>query len=136
MIWMGNEKVYGFKEKSILLIEYFKMFFCPQCQNKLYPSESEDKLMNLCIKCGYESEYTESLIHKKIYKGGVTQSANMNSFSRFDVSLPRTSKKICPNKECESHLDKTKQEAVFIMDPVTLKMTYMCTCCGTEWKYD
>lgn len=92
--------------------------------------------MNLCIKCGYESEYTESLIHKKVYKGGVTQSANMNSFSRFDVSLPRTSKKTCPNKECESHRDPSKQEAVFIMDPVTLKMTYMCTCCGSEWKYD
>ncbi len=112
------------------------MKFCPECQNKLYPSEENDKLFNLCLKCDFREEYQESLIHKKNYKGNVVQNANMNQFSRYDVSLPRTSKKTCPNTACESHSNSEKQEAVFVMDPLTLKMAYMCTCCGTEWKYN
>lgn len=112
------------------------MIFCPNCQNKLYPSEEEEKLYNLCMKCGYKDEYRNTLIHKKVYKGKTTTQTNINQFSRYDVSLPRTNKKVCPNAECESHQNKALQESVFIMDPVTLKLNYMCVVCGTDWKYN
>ncbi len=112
------------------------MIFCPNCENKLYPKEVEDRLLNECIKCGFKDEYRESLIYKKNYKNKTTHNSNINRFSRFDISLPRTNKKTCPNTECILHTDKEKQEAVFIMDPVSLKLEYMCVACGTEWKYN
>jgi DNA-directed RNA polymerase subunit M/transcription elongation factor TFIIS len=111
------------------------MNFCPNCQNKLYPLEEEEKLYNSCVKCGFKDEYRNTMIHKKVYKGKTMQQSSMNQFSRYDVSLPRTNKKICPNTECISHQDKSLQEAVFIMDPVSLKLSYMCVACGTDWKY-
>ena len=117
------------------------MIFCPNCENRLVPTEEKDesdveKLFNLCEKCGYKNEYKNSIIHRKIYKGNTTNqtSSNINQYSRYDVSLPRTNKKTCPNPECISHKEKDKQEAVFIMDPISLKLTYVCIPCGTQWK--
>ncbi len=117
------------------------MIFCPKCENRLVPTEEKDendneKLFNLCEKCNFKSEYKNSVINTRIYKGKVTDksSSYINQYTRHDVSLPRTNKKDCPNTECISQTEKDKQEAVFVMDPVTLKLTYICTACGTQWK--
>lgn len=117
------------------------MIFCPNCENRLIPTEEKDendveKLFNVCEKCNYKSEYKNSVIHTRIYKDVMADksSSYINKYTRYDVSLPRTNKKTCPNGECVSHTDGDKQEAVFVMDPVTLKLTYICTACGTLWK--
>lgn len=113
------------------------MLFCPNCEFKIYPIEEEDKLYNQCLNCGYKDEFKSTIINKKIYKGKSAQ-MTVNEFCRHDVSLPRTDKKKCENSQCESHKKEGKDgntTAVFIMDPTSLKLTYICTECGTNWTY-
>jgi DNA-directed RNA polymerase subunit M/transcription elongation factor TFIIS len=112
------------------------MIFCPECENKIYPVEENDRLYHQCLKCGFKDEFRETIIHRRTYKGKSTnQNSHVNQFSRFDVSLPRTKKKTCPNVDCISHRETDKQEAVFIMDPISLKLTFVCVCCATDWSY-
>ncbi len=112
------------------------MNFCPECENKLYPTEEEEVLYNKCLKCKFKEECKESVIDKKIYKSsGLNVVTTTNKFSIHDPSLPRTSKKECPNRDCPSHQEGGIQEAIFIMNPTSLKLTYICTQCTSEWRY-
>jgi DNA-directed RNA polymerase subunit M/transcription elongation factor TFIIS len=111
------------------------MQFCPECQNKLFPSEEDGTLWNKCRNCGYKAEYTQSLIEKKVYKSSALRSIEINKYMVYDPSLPRTIHNTCPNRECITHKKPELQEAVYIQDPNTIKLIYICTQCQTEWKY-
>ena len=111
------------------------MQFCKECENKLFPSEEDSQLWNKCLDCGFKEEYNNSVIDKKIYKNKNTLTYSNNKFLIYDNTIPRTTQKICPNKECISVKNPSLQEAVFIQDPVTIKLTYICINCNTEWKY-
>ena len=112
------------------------MQFCKECDNKLFPTEEENKLWNKCIDCGFKEEYNESVIDKKIYKNKDTiTNDNINKFLINDPTIGHTIHKKCPNKDCISVEKPELQEAVFIQDPVTIKLTYICVNCNTEWKY-
>ena len=111
------------------------MEFCTECENKLFPIEEDDKLWNKCLNCGYKGEIHQTIIEKKKYKNNQVLNVDTNRFLIYDNALPRTTHKTCPNDQCLSHKDKKLQEAVFIQDPVTIKLTYVCVCCNTSWKY-
>jgi len=111
------------------------MQFCKECENKLFPIEEDDKLWNKCIDCGFKEEYNNSVIDKTNYKNKESISTDNNKFIIYDPTIPRTIHKICPNKGCISNENTALREAVFIQDPVTIKLTYICVCCNTEWKY-
>ena len=97
--------------------------------------EEENKLWNKCMDCGFKEEYTDIIIEKKNYKNTENQASDNSRFIIFDSTIPRTIHKKCPNKDCPSVEDPLLQEAVFIQDPVTIKLTYICVNCNTEWKY-
>jgi DNA-directed RNA polymerase subunit M/transcription elongation factor TFIIS len=112
------------------------MQFCKQCDNKLFPIEEDSKLWNKCMDCNFKEEYSGSVIDKKNYKNKDTITSENNKFLIYDPTIPRTTQKICPNKNCITFKDpKVKQEAVFIQNPITIKLTYICVNCNTEWKY-
>jgi DNA-directed RNA polymerase subunit M/transcription elongation factor TFIIS len=111
------------------------MQFCKNCDNKLYPIEEDEQLWNKCINCGFKEEYTEFVIDKKVYKNKNTVANDNNKFLIYDPTIPRTKQKVCPNKNCISIEKPSLQEAVFIQDPVTIKLKYICVNCNTEWKY-
>lgn len=111
------------------------MKFCKECDSKLFPIEENDNLWNKCMECGFKEEYTNSIIEKKNYKGKEILVADNNKFLIYDPTIPRTIHKVCPNKNCISVEKPKLQEAVFIQDPVTVKLTYICVNCITEWKY-
>jgi DNA-directed RNA polymerase subunit M/transcription elongation factor TFIIS len=111
------------------------MEFCKECENKLFPIEEDGNLWNKCIDCGFKEEYKESIIEKKFYKNKEVLAGDNNKYLIYDSSIPRTIHKKCPNKNCESVKNPELQEAVFIQDPVTIKLTYICVNCHTEWKY-
>jgi DNA-directed RNA polymerase subunit M/transcription elongation factor TFIIS len=111
------------------------MQFCKECENKLFPIEDENKLWNKCIDCGFKEEYNDSIIEKKDYKNKNVGSADNNKYLIYDCTIPRTKQKVCPNKNCISIKNPELQEAVFIQDPITIKLTYICVNCNTEWKY-
>jgi DNA-directed RNA polymerase subunit M/transcription elongation factor TFIIS len=111
------------------------MQFCKECDNKLFPTEEDDNLWNKCMECGFKEEYIQSIIEKKMYKGKENHVDDNNKFLIYDPTIPRTIHKQCPNKNCISIKNPELQEAVFIQDPVTVKLTYICVNCNTEWKY-
>jgi DNA-directed RNA polymerase subunit M/transcription elongation factor TFIIS len=112
------------------------MKFCKECNNKLYLIEDNEKLMNLCNDCGFKEEFTDSIIEKRVYKTSQVTDTEKNKYLIYDNTLPHTIHKICPNQECPVKKDDPNlQEAVFITDKVTLKITFICKHCNTEWKY-
>ena len=111
------------------------MQFCKECDNKLYPHEEENALWNKCLDCGFKEKYEGSLVEKKMYKTTTNEIRDNNMFLIYDSSLPRTNQKQCPNKTCISHTNTELQEVIFIQDPVSVKLTYICVNCNIEWKY-
>ena len=111
------------------------MQFCKECENKLFPIEEDGQLWNKCIDCGFKEEYNDSVIDKKNYKNKDTVISDNNKFLIYDPTIPRTIHRVCPNKNCISIENPQLQEAVFIQDPITIKLTYICVNCNTEWKY-
>lgn len=111
------------------------MQFCKECENKLFPFEEDKKLWNKCVDCGFKEEYIEFIIDKKNYKNKDTISSYVNKYLIYDTTIPRTIHKTCPNKNCISIEKPELQEAVYIQDTVTIKLTYICVNCNTQWKY-
>jgi hypothetical protein len=111
------------------------MNFCPDCQNKLSPFEEDGKLWNKCRICNFKEEYTESLIEKKIYKSSELRGIEINKYMIHDPTLPRTTHAICPNKSCITQEKSDLRESVYIQDPNTIKLIYICCQCSTQWKY-
>jgi len=111
------------------------MNFCKACENKLYPLEDEDKLYLSCQDCGFKDLYTGNVIEKKNFKNKSKNIMKNIQFLIYDDSLPRTNQKQCPNKNCNSNIKEIKSESVFLQDPISLKLTYICTSCNVEWKY-
>jgi DNA-directed RNA polymerase subunit M/transcription elongation factor TFIIS len=111
------------------------MKFCKECNNKLYPIEEEDKLMNICTDCGFKEEYTDNIIETRVYKSSQVTNTERNKYLIYDKTLPYTVHKICPNQDCDTKKNPELQEAIFITDKVTLKVSFICTSCNTEWKY-
>jgi len=111
------------------------MQFCKECDNKLFPVEEDEKIWNKCTDCGFKEEYNGSVIEKKNYKGKESVSIESNKYIIYDNTVPRTTQRVCPNKNCISIKNPKLQEAVFVQDPVTIKLTYICVNCNTEWKY-
>jgi DNA-directed RNA polymerase subunit M/transcription elongation factor TFIIS len=111
------------------------MKFCKECENIFCAVEEDNKLWNKCMDCGYKEECINSVIDKKNYKNKDTVATDNNRFLINDPCIPRTINKVCPNKNCISIQKPELQEAIFIQDPVTIKLTYICVNCNTEWKY-
>jgi DNA-directed RNA polymerase subunit M/transcription elongation factor TFIIS len=111
------------------------MQFCKECDNKLFPHEEENILWNKCLDCGFKEKYESSVIEKKVFKTISNQSRDNNMYLIHDCTLPRTNQKQCPNKSCISVKNPALQEVIFIQDPVSVKLTYICVNCNIEWKY-
>lgn len=111
------------------------MNFCKSCDNKLYPLEDDEKLYQSCQDCGFKELYDGLVIEKKHFKNKCINVSSNNNFMIYDNTLPRTIQKQCPNKNCDSNKKEISCEAVFLQDPVSLKLTYICTVCNVEWKY-
>lgn len=111
------------------------MFFCKECDNKMYPLEEDDNLYNSCHDCGYKEIYEGSIIEKKSFKTTNNSNTIDTRYLIYDNTLPRTNQKQCPNKNCDSNIKNKKSDSIFIQDPISLKLTYICTSCNVEWKY-
>ena len=54
-----------------------------------------------------------------------------------DPTLPRISKVLCPNAECETNKGDAKREIIYIRyDDINMNYIYMCSTCDTIWKTD
>jgi len=61
----------------------------------------------------------------------------INKYTKLDPTLPRISKILCPNAECETNTHETPREIIYIRyDDVNMKYIYLCSSCDTVWKTD
>lgn len=112
------------------------MEFCKNCNNKLYLIEEDNKLHLRCKKCGFQKRNRKSIIYTKTYNYVESTVDTVNNKYIVHCSpLPRTNRKKCPNRECISHNDKSKNEAIFYPDKNTRELNYVCCNCYSTWKF-
>jgi DNA-directed RNA polymerase subunit M/transcription elongation factor TFIIS len=97
-----------------------------------------DSLVYYCRKCGENNKLidknnvcvlkTEFLSNEKSYK------FEINEFTKYDYTLPRTTQIKCPNVECPNK-DSDKNEIIYMRyDDKNMNYVYMCTVCDKIWK--
>jgi hypothetical protein len=129
---------------------------------KLNKNEEDDgeTLMYYCRKCNFEdTELSNDIDNLYVSKTYVSQTSNnkkhiINEYTKYDPTLPRTNKIICPNDECENHVKNTdikedtveeadkessfskieKQIICIRYDDANMKYMYLCPICDTSWE--
>jgi len=120
------------------------MHFCSQCQNMYYiriDSENVNKLIYYCRNCGNEDKLLNvdnvSVSSTQIKKIEKSFDHIVNKYTKLDPTLPRISKVLCPNAECETNKGDAKREIIYIRyDDINMNYIYMCSSCDTIWKTD
>jgi len=120
------------------------MHFCDQCQNMYYiriDSENTNKLVYYCRNCGNEDKLLNvdnvCVSSTQIKKTEQSFDHIVNKYTKLDPTLPRISKILCPNPECETNTKDTKREIIYIRyDDINMNYIYMCSTCDTIWKTD
>ena len=124
------------------------MNFCVKCENMYYlklSKENPDKLIYYCRKCGHVDENmlnNEGIIcvsKTHIKKTKQTFNNIINEYTKLDPTLPRINNVKCPNAECESNNQETKDgtdnEIIFLRyDNDNMKYIYLCNTCNYSWK--
>lgn len=111
------------------------MKFCTECNSIYTTTEVENKIKYICKVCGHIEDCTNLVIDTTYYKEREVNRGEKNEYTIYDVTLPRTNKKPCPNKDCKSNVDKDLREVVMLSDKYTQKLYYTCCVCNTEWTY-
>ncbi len=117
------------------------MHFCNLCDNMLYIKLNEADSNNLvyyCRKCG---ETTDSIDSKNICVSKTEFISNekgyefdINEYTKFDPTLPRTSQIKCPNIDCLSNKGEKNEVIYFRYDDSNMKYVYICSLCDKVWK--
>lgn len=99
------------------------------------PSDLQKAVYFICENCNnHEIMPKNTLVLRKTKISDtitLTETDN-NDIINMDY-LPHTRNYKCPNKECESHKDNSKRDAIFKRFYKTYKNKYICTACLTSW---
>jgi fructose-specific phosphotransferase system component IIB len=111
----------------------------PKAEKKLIKNKKKfdfkDTAYFICKNCGFNKEIeSETLIYSKTNE----VSSNITMPESYidlinDHTLPRTIRYSCTNKDCVSHTNINKKEAVFFRIGKTFRVRYICTACTTSW---
>lgn len=130
------------------------MNFCSNCDNMYYIklNEEENELVYYCRNCGnIDTSPTENSL---VISGSNFKNEDafigsfINSYTKYDPTLPRTNLLKCPNIDCVSNEkhdkddkddkdDKSSNTPEIICiryDAIELKYIYLCSVCETAWK--
>jgi hypothetical protein len=97
--------------------------------------ETEEGIIYKCQNCKHTEENHDSLVHKTQYKSNEFMEKLPSEYLIHDKTIPHTKKKVCPNEECPSRKDPSKQDAIFFNQKHTVVLTFVCTQCLTQWNY-
>ena len=120
------------------------MHFCSVCSNMYYiriNEEDTNKIVYYCRKCGNEDSTltSQNICVSKTHLKKSEQSYQhiINKYTKFDPTLPRINKILCPNSDCSTNKDETPREIIYIRyDDINMKYVYLCSTCDTVWKMD
>jgi hypothetical protein len=99
--------------------------------------ESDKKAYFECSNCGYsEPVKPGTLLLRRVRDTFITKDFDTPvSYGEFTNAsyIPITRAYICPNKQCKSHSDHEKREAVMYRQPNSMKIEYVCKTCSFHW---
>ncbi len=118
------------------------MHFCSVCQNMYYTSvdpNDANKLIYYCRNCGNTdnniSTNNVSVFKMQLKNTESTVSNDINPYTKFDPTLPRVNKILCPNAECATNKGDENREIIYIRyNTRDMKYAYMCATCDTVWN--
>jgi hypothetical protein len=118
------------------------MHFCSICNNMYYIRINEkdsNKLDYYCRNCGNEDILlaTNNICISKTQIKKSEQSFNhiINKFTKFDPTLPRIKKILCPNADCATNTQNKEREIIYLRyDDINMKYIYLCSTCDTNWQ--
>jgi len=93
----------------------------------------------VCKNCLYNEKLTKRTLILSRMNLNTSASSN-KSLSKYknmihDKTLPHTRDYVCKNKDCSSHKDPSKRDAVWFRPIATSYSTYYgCTACATIWN--
>jgi uncharacterized Zn finger protein len=102
-------------------------------------SENTNKLVYYCRNCGNEDTLltTDNVCVSKTTLKKSDQSFNhiINKFTKYDPTLPRITKILCPNPDCPTNTKDVPREIIYIRyDDTNMKYVYLCSTCDTVWQ--
>lgn len=123
------------------------MHFCPNCNNifnitkdinqveeqPIIQDVEKSNIYFYCDNCGFSKPVNpKTLLFSRTSKN-ISQSYISNDVVNMVHSdiLFRTRRYICTNKDCESHENPLKREAIFFRLNNSYKVKYICTTCHT-----
>ena len=126
----------------------YNMHFCNNCGNMYYiklNSNNNNELIYHCKKCGDEnteliSELKNFCVSKTHFKNNANKYNNIiNEYTKLDPTLPRTNKLDCPNVNCPTNNNESKnnieKEIIYIRyDNDNMKYIYLCCVCDKTWR--
>ena len=93
----------------------------------------------ICKNCLYNEKLTKRtlILSRMNLNAGVSSNKSLSKYKNMihDKTLPHTRDYVCKNKECVSHKDHSKRDAVWFRPIATSYSTYYgCTACSTVWN--
>ena len=128
------------------------MRFCPVCDYCLFlkpmtASRVEDEVAPfvsvdlLCRKCGYtepmkpKSTADALILETTINVSKQKMVSQLNEYTKLDPTLPHLKTIPCPNEECESNMDESLRDILYIkVDAKNMKYQYSCLVCEKQWS--
>ena len=119
------------------------MRFCNKCDNMYYISVETENSNNLTYYCRSCGDTDNTITNQGLcvldtnFKTGSRSRQHINQYTKLDPTLPRINNIPCPNENCKSHNDTSKNDNDVIYmryDDTNLKYTYMCVVCDTTWN--
>ena len=93
----------------------------------------------ICKNCLYNEKLTSRtlVLSRMNLNTNNSSTANLSKYKNmiYDKTLPHTRDYVCKNKECTSHKDFNKRDAVWFRPiPNSFSTYYGCTACQTIWN--
>ena len=118
------------------------MEFCKLCDNMLYikreVTDEQDKLINYCKNCSnsveLKSDNKSILIFENNYeKEKINYKLFINTYSKYDPTLPRVNNLVCPNAKCTKKKNQDNEVIYIKYDNENMKYLYYCVYCEEFW---
>jgi len=104
--------------------------FCSICENYYYWKVEDGVLKNICRNCGNSVVSTNPIVHENNYSNNqkIALEYVVNEYCKYDYTLPRTRKIMCPN--CKDYTEIFYKK----YNPNTeMALVYGCTVCNKTW---
>lgn len=120
-----------------------KMHFCTVCANMYYiqiDPENADQLIYYCRFCNHTDEKlagNNTCVSKKVIKKtSKTYEHIINNYTKLDPTLPRVNKIPCPNANCKTNTEHSKDREIICIryDTSNIKYVYLCSTCDTIFE--